>query len=443
MADSPPGMPPDEPADAAPRAPRFAPAGLEALFPWPPRTLRWGRAAKVLLRTVHVVAMALVLGGLAYGAPEPALAVPVVLTVASGVLLLVVDLAGSCVFLYQGAGVATLLKLALVLLGALVPSVRLPLYVAATVVASVGSHMSGRLRHYSLVHGRVLFRDEVPPGPGPAQNRPVRRTTEALVLLLAALALPALPAFAQPALVLATTTSTQDSGLLDDLLPRFTAETGIRVKTIAVGSGEALAMGRRGDADVLLVHSPAAEEEFMAQGFGALRLDVMHNDFVLVGPPSDPAGVKGLPAPDALRRIAERGALFASRDDRSGTHARELDLWKKAGVSPSGKAWYVATGQGMGETARVASEKGAYTLADRGTYLALKRTLDLVVLVEGGGELRNPYRVIVVSPAKDRAVHEEEARRFARWIVSPAVQKAIGEFGRKAFGQPLFVPDAK
>lgn len=442
MADSPPGMPPDEPADAAPRAPRFAPAGLEALFPWPPRRLRWGRAAKVLLRTVHVVAMALVLGGLAYGAPEPALAVPVVLTVASGVLLLLVDLAESCVFLYQGAGVATLVKLALVLLGAVYPAGRLPLYLAATVVASVGSHMSGRLRHYSFVHGRVLFRDEVPPGPGPSENRPVRRTTAAPVLLLAA-ALTGLPAGAQPALVLATTTSTQDSGLLDEILPRFTAETGIRVKTIAVGSGEALAMGRRGDADVLLVHSPAAEEEFLARGFGALRLDVMHNDFVLVGPPSDPAGVKGLSAPDALRRIAERGVLFASRDDRSGTHARELDLWKKAGIAPAGKAWYVATGQGMGETARVASEKGAYTLADRGTYLALKRTLDLVVLVEGGGELRNPYRVIVVSPAKDRAVHEEEARRFARWIVSPAVQKAIGEFGRKAFGQPLFVPDAK
>lgn len=442
MADSPPGMPPLEPA-ASPRAPRFAPAGLEALFPWPPRKLRWGRTAKVLLRTVHVAAMGLVLGGLAYGAPEAALVAPVVLTVASGALLLAADLAESCVFLYQGAGVLTILKLALVLLGALVPAGRLPLYLAATVVASVGSHMSGRLRHYSFVHRRVLWRDEVPPGPGPAENRPVRGTTASLVLLLAALALPALAAPPPPAIVLATTTSTQDSGLLDALLPRFTAETGIRVKTIAVGSGEALAMGRRGDADVLLVHSPAAEGEFMAQGFGALRLDVMYNDFVLVGPPSDPAQVKGLSAAEALRRIAEKGALFASRDDRSGTHARELDLWKKAGVAPAGMGWYVATGQGMGETARVASEKRAYTLSDRGTYLALRKTLELAVLVEGGPELRNPYRVIVVSPRKDAAVHEEEARRFARWLVSPAVQRAIGEFRQEELGQPLFVPDAK
>ncbi len=159
---------------------------------------------------------------------------------------------------------------------------------------------------------------------------------------------PRLPLSAQPSLILATTTSTQDSGLLDDLLPRFETATGIRVKTIAVGSGEALAMGRRGDADVLLVHSKAAEDEFMAQGFGSLRLDVMYNDFVLVGPPSDPAGIRGLSAVDALKRIADTGALFASRDDRSGTHARELDLWKQAGIDPAGKPWYVATGPGDG-----------------------------------------------------------------------------------------------
>ena len=251
------------------------------------------------------------------------------------------------------------------------------------------------------------------------------------------------PCPAQTSLVLATTTSTQDSGLLDDLLPRFEAATGIRVKTIAVGSGEALAMGRRGDADVLLVHSKEAEDDFMAQGFGSLRLDVMYNDFVLVGPPADPAGIRGLPVADALKRMADKGALFVSRDDRSGTHARELGLWKQAGIDPAGKPWYVATGQGMGETARVASEKRACTLADRGTFLALRRSLDLAILVEGGEELRNSYRVIVVSPAKHPKTRAKEARRFAEWLVTPEAQKAIGAFGRQKYGQPLFVPDAK
>ncbi len=272
----------------------------------------------------------------------------------------------------------------------------------------------------------------------------MHRTTAALAGALAlALLGTATPLPAQPSLILATTTSTQDSGLLDGLLPRFEAATGIRVKTIAVGSGEALAMGRRGDADVLLVHSKEAEDEFMAQGFGALRLDVMYNDFVLVGPADDPAGIRGLSAVEALKRIARRGALFASRDDRSGTHARELALWRQAGVEPAGKPWYVATGQGMGETARVASEKKACTLADRGTFLALAKTLDLAILVEGSPELRNSYRVIVVSPEKHPKARADEARRFAEWLVSPGTQKAIGAFGVAKFGQPLFVPDAQ
>jgi tungstate transport system substrate-binding protein len=271
----------------------------------------------------------------------------------------------------------------------------------------------------------------------------MHRTTAALAGALAlALLGTATPLRAQPSLILATTTSTQDSGLLDDLLPRFEAATGIRVKTIAVGSGEALAMGRRGDADVLLVHSKEAEDEFMAQGFGALRLDVMYNDFVLVGPAADPAGVRGLSAVEALKRIARRGALFASRDDRSGTHAREVALWKQAGIDPAGRPWYVATGQGMGETARVASEKRACTLADRGTFLALAKTLDLAILVEGSPELRNSYRVIVVSPERHPKAREKEARRFAEWLVSPDAQEAIGAFGRQKYGQPLFVPDA-
>ncbi len=271
----------------------------------------------------------------------------------------------------------------------------------------------------------------------------MNRTTTALTGALAFLLAAASPCLAQPTLILSTTTSTQDSGLLDDLLPRFEAKTGIKVKTIAVGSGEALAMGRRGDADVLLVHSKAAEDEFMAQGFGSLRLDVMHNDFVLVGPSSDPAGIKGLSIADALKRIAEKGLPFVSRDDRSGTHARELELWKKAGIAPAGKSWYVATGQGMGETARVTSEKKAYTLADRGTFLALRKTLSLEILVEGEKDLWNSYRVIVVNPEKHPKTHEKEARQFAQWIVAPETQKVIGEFGRAKYGQPLFVPDAK
>jgi tungstate transport system substrate-binding protein len=281
----------------------------------------------------------------------------------------------------------------------------------------------------------------LPPAPAPVREEPtMRRTILATSLALLAFTL---SAAAQDSLILATTTSTQDSGLLDDLLPRFEKATGIRVKTIAVGSGEALAMGRRGDADVLLVHSKAAEDEFMAGGFGALRLDVMYNDFVLVGPPSDPAGVRGRPVFEAMTRLAGTGTPFASRDDRSGTHARELDLWKQARVDPQGKTWYVATGQGMGETARIASEKKAYTLADRGTYLALRKTLDLDILVEGDASLRNSYRVIVVSPEKHPKVRAAEARRFAEWLVSEEAQRAIGAFGKERFGQPLFVPDAK
>ncbi len=285
------------------------------------------------------------------------------------------------------------------------------------------------------------------PFPSPragAGANPMRRETAALAGPLVLALLAAAPrCAADSSIILATTTSTQDSGLLDDLLPRFEKASGLRVKTIAVGSGEALSMGRRGDADVLLVHSKAAEDEFMAEGHGSLRLDVMYNDFVLVGPPADTAGTRGLSAVDALRQIAAKGAPFASRDDRSGTHARELDLWTKAGISPAGKPWYVATGQGMGETARVASEKRAYTLADRGTFLALRKTLDLAILVEGGPELRNSYRVIVVSPVKHPKARASGAKVFAEWLVSPAAQKEIGAFGREKFGQPLFVPDAK
>lgn len=266
--------------------------------------------------------------------------------------------------------------------------------------------------------------------------KPVWRLVLALALLAA---LPALAA--PPGVVLATTTSTQDTGLLDELLPLFTRAHGIEVKVVAVGTGEALAMGRRGDADVLLVHSRPAEDAFMQAGFGLLRHDVMHNEFLLVGPPADPAGARGAPVVEALRRVAAQGAVFVSRGDDSGTHKKELELWKKAGVAPSGP-WYLSAGQGMGETARIASEKRAYLLVDKGTFLALRKTLDLVPVAQGSPELHNPYGVIVVDAAKVPKARAVEGKVFADWLVSPEVQRRIGEFGQDRFGEGLFVPDA-
>lgn len=258
-----------------------------------------------------------------------------------------------------------------------------------------------------------------------------------LALVMAVLAHGAEPV----TVVLATTTSTQDTGLLDVLIPAFEgANPGIKLKPIAVGTGEALAMGRRGDADVLLVHAREAEEAFLAQGHGILRLDVMHNDFLVVGPPTDPAGVRGKPILEALQRIAAEKSAFVSRGDRSGTHVKELSLWKQAGIEPAGERWYVEVGQGMGAAARIGSEKRAYILIDRGTFLALQKTLDLVAISEGGDELRNRYGVIVVSPTSHPGVRAREARLFAEWLVSPDGQRLIGEFGIERFGQPLFHP---
>ena len=259
----------------------------------------------------------------------------------------------------------------------------------------------------------------------------------AALLLLAPLA-----AAAQEKIILATTTSTADTGLLDHLLPVFEAKAKIKVKVIAVGTGEALAMGRRGDADVLLVHSRKAEDAFMADGMGSLRLDVMHNDFLLVGPSSDPAKVKGLPILEALKRIQASGAAFVSRGDDSGTHKKEQELWKAAGGAHAGKA-FISTGQGMGESARVATEKRAYLLIDRGTYLALRRTLELVPVSEGSRELFNPYGVIVVNPAKHPKAKAREGEAFARWLVTAEAQAMIGGFGKQKHGQSLFFPDAK
>jgi len=247
----------------------------------------------------------------------------------------------------------------------------------------------------------------------------------------------------KPTLILATTTSTQDSGLLDVLAPLFEKQTGYRVKTVAVGTGAALQMGRDGNADVLLVHAPAAEKEFMEAGWGKDRFLVMHNDFVIVGPGADPAGIRGSPtAAEAFRRIAAASATFISRGDASGTHQLELKLWDKAGIDPKRQAWYVESGQGMGATLTIASEKNAYTLTDRATYLAYRTSLKLEILVEGDPALLNVYHVITVNPEKWPKVNYEGALAFARFLIDPATQEIIGRFGVDRFGQPLFYPDA-
>ena len=264
------------------------------------------------------------------------------------------------------------------------------------------------------------------------------------VWLLGALLLPACRPQKAETVVLASTTSTEDSGLFDELLPAFEkANPRYRIVVVAVGSGEALALARRGDADVLLVHSPAAESTFMAQGYGATRRPVMFNDFVIVGDSVDPAHIRGLrDAAAALGQIARRHAPFVSRGDQSGTHTKELALWRAAGIVPTDSnatpRWYMDVGQGMGETLRIANERRAYTLSDRGTFLASKTSLALQIMVEGDARLRNPYSVIIVRNAKQA----EGAQQFADWIVAEPGQKLIGAFGVARFGQPLFIPDA-
>ncbi|MCS7260611.1 MAG: substrate-binding domain-containing protein [Anaerolineae bacterium] len=243
--------------------------------------------------------------------------------------------------------------------------------------------------------------------------------------------------------ILATTTSIQDSGLLDVLLPMFERRTGYVVKPIAVGSGQALALGKRGEADVLLVHSPDAELEFMAAGHGVDRRLVMHNHFVLVGPLEDPAGIRGIRSTtEAFERIAATGALFISRGDGSGTDVLEKKLWARLGDVPLGKSWYQETGQGMGATLNIAAEKRGYTLTDRGTYLARRKGLSLEIMVEEDGALLNVYHIIQVNPDRSSVVNAAGARAFADFIVSPEAQAMIGEFGVSQFGEPLFIPDA-
>jgi tungstate transport system substrate-binding protein len=244
-------------------------------------------------------------------------------------------------------------------------------------------------------------------------------------------------------LILATTTSTQDSGLLDILIPIFEKESGLLVKTIAVGSGQAMKMGEKGEADVLLVHSPEAEKKFMTGEFGSNRRLVMHNDFILVGPSADPAKIKGTKSsPAAFKQIAATGSLFLSRGDNSGTHAKEKWIWKTSGTNPEGQKWYQQTGLGMGQTLNVAAEKKGYTLADRGTYLAMKKSLGMEILVEGEPLLLNIYHVIQVNPARWPKVNGDGAKRFADFMVSGKVQELIGKFGADTYGSPLFFPDA-
>lgn len=245
--------------------------------------------------------------------------------------------------------------------------------------------------------------------------------------------------------ILATTTSTQDSGLLDALVPIFEEQSGYQVKTISVGTGAALALGARGEADVVLVHAPESEKRWMADGNGTERLLVMHNDFVLVGPADDPAGLKGTPSvADALKRLSAAGGTFISRGDNSGTHQLELALWKRAGTDPKGQPWYVESGTGMGQTLLIADQRQGYTLADRATWLARKQQLAMDILVEGDRALFNVYHVMPVNPAKFPGVKINAAggKAFADFLVAPATQALIGDFGKDRFGQALFIPDA-
>jgi tungstate transport system substrate-binding protein len=247
----------------------------------------------------------------------------------------------------------------------------------------------------------------------------------------------------QKNLILATTTSTQDSGLLDVLIPIFEKKTGYFVKTIAVGSGQAMAMGQKGEADVLLVHSPDAEKKFVAEGSGVNRVIVMHNDFVVVGPHADPAAIKGAKTtPEAFRKIAAAGALFLSRGDNSGTHAKEKGIWKMAEINPEGQKWYQQTGLGMGQTLNVAGEKRGYSLADRGTWLSLQKNLGLPILKEGDPILLNIYHVIAVNPTKWPRVNAGGAKAFSGFMVSGETQGIIKTFGVEKYGGPLFFPDA-
>jgi tungstate transport system substrate-binding protein len=245
-------------------------------------------------------------------------------------------------------------------------------------------------------------------------------------------------------IILATTTSTQDSGLLDEILPDFTYKTGYEVDVVAVGSGEAMKMGENGEADVLLVHSPAAEKAFVEAGHGPERFDVMYNDFIILGPKDDPAGIKAA-APDnaqaAFQKIYDDQVTFVSRADESGTHKKELSIWEKLGLTPSGD-WYVESGKGMGDVITMTNEMLGYTLSDRATWLNMSEGTDLQIITEGDKDLYNQYGVIVVNPEKNEMINAEGALAFQNWILSDETQALIGQYGTEKYGQPLFTPNA-
>lgn len=279
-----------------------------------------------------------------------------------------------------------------------------------------------------------------PPSPAPAEPSAL---PEQLTEEPTATAAPTQRTKDEGKLILATTTSTQDSGLLEFILPDFESEAGVKVDVIAVGTGQALQLGQDGNADVLLVHARAKEDEFMAAGHGVRREDVMYNDFIIVGPESDPAGIKGMTsAADAFKKIADAQAPFISRGDDSGTHTKEKAIWKAARIEPTGD-WYISAGQGMGEVLTMSAEQQAYTLSDRATYLArTKAGIALMLLVEGDKILFNPYGVIMVNPEKNTAIQSDLANQFTDWIVSLPVQEKISQFGMEDFGQSLFTPDS-
>jgi tungstate transport system substrate-binding protein len=293
----------------------------------------------------------------------------------------------------------------------------------------------------------------VPPTAAPAATgtaKPTEAQPNATIKPTEAAKLTEAPAAGAQQLVLATTTSTADTGLLDYLLPDFEAKCNCKVKVIAVGTGQAIALGQKGDADVLLVHARAQEDKFVADGFGVNRLDVMYNDFIVLGPKEDPAGVKGITSTvSAFVRFAETKSFFASRGDGSGTNTKEKSIWAKVPITPTGE-WYLSLGQGMGETLVTSNEKKAYTLSDRGTYLAMRDKLPNLIVVLGGNSLKenkdknllNPYGVIAVSQDKFPKVSAALAKQFEEWLTSVPVQEKIGQFGVDKFGQSLFTPSS-
>jgi tungstate transport system substrate-binding protein len=286
----------------------------------------------------------------------------------------------------------------------------------------------------------------------PAVTSPTAPPTDAAPATAPTAAATPAPAADTQLLRLATTTSTADSGLLDAILPVFEAQYGARVEVIAVGTGQALELGENGDVDVVLVHARSREGAFVEEGYGVNRREVMYNDFVIVGPPDDPAAIAGATsASEALTAIAEVEAPFASRGDESGTHTKELSVWASASITPTAEmAWYRSLGQGMGETLITANELGAYTLADRGTWLAQRDSLPELAILFGGATIEenpdpalyNPYGVIPVNPARHQGINGELAEQFAAWLTSPETAELIGAYGVEEFGQPLFFPGA-